>query len=110
MKFTSKSVGEMFTILASDNYNAIPIKVGGTSLVKAGTPLTASGTAPSSGVTGAIGVLLYDVDPKINPNGAIVVQGVIEGVKAKAHSGVDISTIGTVVSGLVVRGNTGVNE
>ena len=110
MKFTSKSAGEMFTILASDNYNAIPITVGGTSLVKAGTPLTADGTAPTSGVTGAIGVLLYDVDPTINPNGAIVVQGVIDGVKAKAHSGVDISTIGTVVSGLVVRGDTGVTE
>ena len=110
MKIKETKSGKMFTILATNNYNAIPITVGGTSLVKAGTPLTASGTAPSSGVTGAIGVLLYDVDPKINPNGAIVVQGVIDGVKAKAHSGVDISTIGTVVSGLVVRGNTGVHE
>ena len=109
MKFTSKSAGEMFTILASDNYNAIPITVGGTSLVKAGTPLTADGTAPSSGVTGAIGVLLYDVDPTVNPNGAIVVQGVIDGVKAKAHSGIDISTLGTAVSGLVIRTDTETN-
>lgn len=109
MQVKETKTGKMFTILATNNYNAIPIKVGGTSLVKAGTPLTASGTAPTSGVTGAIGVLLYDVDPKINPNGAIVVQGVIDGVKAKAHSGVDISTIGTVVSGLVIRTDTGTN-
>lgn len=78
-------------------------------LLKPGTPLTADGTAPTSGVTGAVGVLLYDVDPTVNPNGAIVVQGVIDGVKAKAHSGIDISTLGTAVSGLVIRTDTETN-
>lgn len=109
MKIKETKSGKMFTILATNNYNAIPIKVGGTSLVKAGTPLTASGTAPSNGVAGAVGVLLYDVDPTVNPNGAIVVQGVIDGVKAMAHSGINITTLGTVVSGLVIRTDTETN-
>ena len=109
MKVKETKSGKMFTILATNNYNAIPITVGGTSLVKAGTPLTADGTAPTSGVTGAVGELLYDVDPTVNPNGAIVVQGVIDGVKAKAHSGIDISTLGTAVSGLVIRTDTETN-
>ena len=67
MKVKETKSGKMFTILATNNYNAIPITVGGTSLVKAGTPLTANGTAPTSGVTGAVGVLLYDVDPQSIP-------------------------------------------
>lgn len=100
---------EMFTILASDNYNAVPITVTETTAVKAGTPLTSAGKKTTSGVTGAAGILLYDVDPTVNPVGTLLVQGVVDGTKAKANSGVDISTIGTVVPGIVVRSNVGVN-
>lgn len=106
---TTHNSGEFITILASDNYNAIPVTVTGTSVIPAGTPITSAG-AKTTTLTDAVGILLYDVDPAINPNGALLVQGVVDGAKAKAHSGVDISTIGETVPGIVVRANVGVNS
>jgi hypothetical protein len=43
-----------------------------------------------------------------NPNGAIVVQGVIDATKAKAHSGIDLNGITDSVPGIVLRTDTGV--
>lgn len=109
MKFTTTNVS-MVEILAADDFVAIPIKVTETGTVLAGTPLTAAGKKIADG-TGAAGILLYDVDTEANPNGAIVVQGVINQRKAEAHAGVtySASALKTAVPGIVLRNNVGVN-
>lgn len=74
-------------ILASKDFQAIPVTVatpGSGTVVKAGTPLNADGEATTG--SGAIGILLYDVDTERNPNGAAVVAGIIDADKAQAHS------------------------
>ena len=108
MKIKTTEVGGAFTILAADDYTAIPISITGSSVIKAGTPITSAGAAGTAST--GIGVLLYDVDPTINPNGALVVKGVIDAVKAKAHSNVDLTGISDKVPGIVLRSNIGVNE
>ena len=108
-------------ILASKDFQAIPIKVAvpgstvdGTfvpaddPVVKAGTPLTAAGASTTG--SGAVGILLYDVDTAANPNGAAVVQGIIDATKAQAHSGVTYASgLYTALPGIVFRTNIGVN-
>lgn len=89
MKYSTTSIGGGVEILASQDFTAIPIKCatpGEGTVVKAGTPLTANGAATTA--SGAVGILLYDVDTACNPNGAMVVQGVVDSVKAQSHSGV----------------------
>lgn len=103
-------------ILASKDFQAIPIKVATpsgegvtTTVVKAGTPLTSAGASTTG--SGAVGILLYDVDTAINPNGAAVVQGIIDSTKAQAHSGVTYaSALATALPGIVLRTNIGVNQ
>lgn len=96
-------------ILASKDFQAIPIKVAGSDVVKAGTPLTAAGASTTG--SGAVGILLYDVDAATNPNGAAVVQGIIDKTKAQAHSGVTYAdALATALPGIVLRDNIGVNE
>lgn len=119
MRFESSVYGGTVEILAADDFVGIPIKVAGTSVVKAGSPLTLSGVAateteagtdtPAS--TNADGILLYDVNPKENPNGTLVVQGVIDKKKAEAHSGVTLNadTLKAAVPGIILRDNIGVN-
>lgn len=75
MKFTSKTVTQPKEILANDHYVAIEYNCAELAatdgVIKAGTVVPANdGTA--------IGVLLYDVYPENNPNGAIVVHGFIK--------------------------------
>lgn len=110
MKYTVSNIAGGVEILAADDFVGLPIKVAGASLVKAGTPLTSAGAASSDGA-GAAGILLYDVDPTVNPNGTIVVQGVIDATKAQAHSGLtyDVAALKTAVPGLVLRTNIGTN-
>ena len=112
MKFTNTSVGGTVEILASKDYQAIPIKVatpGSGTVVKAGTPLTSAGASTTG--SSAVGILLYDVDTAENPNGAIVVQGIIDSTKAQAHSGVTyVSALYTALPGIVFRTNIGVNS
>lgn len=109
-------------ILASKDFQAIPIKVavpGTTSegvftpaddpVVKAGTPLTSAGASTTG--SGAVGILLYDVDTSTNPNGAVVVQGIIDSTKAQTHSGVTYASgLYSALPGIVFRTNIGVNE
>ena len=78
MKFTKTSVGGTIEILAADDFVAIPICVTEAAAVPAGMPMTAAGkkVAATSYAT-AVGMLLYDVDPTENPNGALLVQGVV---------------------------------
>ena len=110
MIYENKNLGGTVEILAADVFTAIPIAVQGSAVVKAGTPLTASGAVSSTG-SDAAGILLYDVDPTVNPNAALVVQGVIDLKKAQAHSGVTLNAeaLKAAVPGVVLRDNIGVN-
>ena len=107
MKFTSTEIGGSVEILACTNPKSIPIKVatpGEGTIVKAGTPLTAAGESTTG--SGAVGILLYDVDTAGNPNGAAVVQGIIDATKAQAHSGVVyVSALYEALPGIVFRTN-----
>ena len=111
MKFATTEIGGGVEILASKDFQAIPVKVatpGSGTVVKAGTPLNASGESTTG--SGAIGVLLYDVDTAENPNGAAVVQGIINATVAQAHSGVSYaSALYSALPGIVFRTNIGVN-
>ena len=112
MKFNSTVIGGGVEILASKDYQSVPIKVAvpaeGSKIVKAGTPLTDEGESTTG--SGAVGILLYDVDTEANPNGAIVVQGIIDSTKAQAHSGVVyVSALYSALPGIIFRTNIGVN-
>lgn len=111
MKFADTTVAGSVEILASNDYQAIPIKVAAPqsgTIVKAGTPLTNAGASTTG--SGAVGVLLYDVDTSANPNGAMVVQGIIDATKAQAHSGVTYaSALYSALPGVIFRTNIGVN-
>ena len=98
-------------ILASKDFQAIPVKVftatdAESTIVKAGAPLDATGASTTG--SGAIGILLYDVDTAINPNGAAVVQGIIDATKAQTHSGVTYTdALYSALPGIVFRTNIG---
>lgn len=118
MKMKTTEVSGTVEILASKDFTAIPFTVTENTAVKAGQPMTlagkkatyTAGTGGAAGTTDADGVLLYDVDPTENPNAALVVQGVIDGKKAAAHSGatIDAKALKAAVPGIVVRENIGV--
>jgi hypothetical protein len=112
MKFSSTQIGGSVEILASKDYQSVPATIaapdGGTTVVKAGTPITADGAATTG--AGAVGILLYDVDTAADPNGALVVQGIIDAAKAQAHSGVTyVAALYAALPGIVFRTNIGVN-
>lgn len=111
MVFDVTTVAGTVEILASKDFQAIPIEVAAPesgTVVKAGTPLTAAGASTTG--SGAVGILLYDVDTAANPNGAAVVQGIIDATKAQAHSGVTYASgLYTALPGVVFRTNIGVN-
>lgn len=111
MKFTKTEIGGSVEILASKDFQSVPVKVAepmtGT-VVKAGTPLNADGESTTG--SGAVGILLYDVDTAANPNGAIVVQGIIDATKAQSHSGVSyVDALYAALPGVIFRTNIGVN-
>ena len=106
MNYSKTTYGGTVEILASKDYQAIPVKVAGSSLMKAGTPITEAGESTTG--SGAIGILLYDVDPTKNPNGAAVVQGIIDAAKAQKHSEVTyVSALYSALPGIVFRTNIG---
>ena len=111
MKFATKTLNQGVEILAVAAHNSLPIKVAAPqsgTVVKAGTPLTAAGASTTG--AGAVGILLYDVDTAANPNGAVVVQGIIDATKAQAHSGVTYAeALYAALPGIVFRTNIGVN-
>lgn len=110
MKFTKKTVGGTIEILASKDFQSIPVKIAGTEVVKAGMPIKLDGTAVAAG-TGAAGILLYDVDPNANPNAALVVAGIVDWAKCKEHSGATATAdaMKTVLPAITFRENIGVN-
>ena len=111
MKYNQTTVGGGVEILASKDFQAIPVKVatpGSGTVVKAGTPLNASGESTTG--SRAIGVLLYDVDTAENPNGAAVVQGIINATVAQEHSEVSYAdALYSALPGVIFRTNIGVN-
>lgn len=111
MKFTKSAAGGTVEILASKDFQAIPAKISGTDVVKAGMPVTADGAAAAAG-TGAVGILLYDVNPEENPNCALVVSGIVDWAKCMEHSGAtaNAATMKTILPGITFRENIGVNE
>lgn len=121
MKFTRNTVnGINDTILASNDYTAIPFTVTEAAAVKAGYPMTLAGKkAAVSGDTSAKtinadGILLYDVDPAGNPNAALLIRGVIDTKKAAASSGFTfdadaIKALKIAVPGIFCRDNISVN-
>ena len=114
MNFAKTTYGGTVEILASKDFQAIPAKIvvadgADSTVVKAGTPITNAGAATTG--SGAVGILLYDVDTAKNPNGALVVQGIIDATKAQAHSGVTyVAALYTALPGVVFRTNIGVQE
>lgn len=90
MIFDTKSVSMEPEILASNDYQAVPLKIGETGVVKAGTPIKNDGMKAADGKD-AIGILLYDVDTARNPNGAVVVDGIINYDKCKANANTDLT-------------------
>lgn len=110
MKFTETEISTGVNILASPKFKALPMAITGTEVVKAGTPISNTGAAVKSGFTNVVGVLLYDVDPKANPNGAVVTDAYINSTVAKKHSGVTLTGISAAVPGIVLRSNVGANE
>lgn len=111
MKVKSSKFGQSFAILASDLFKAVPVRCRGFAVLKAGTPLTSAGAAALDG-TGAAGILLYDVDPAENPNGAMVVQGVVDYAKAKANAGITATAafLQALMPDICFRTNIGANE
>lgn len=110
MKFSKTSVGGTVEILAADDFVAIPICVTEASAVPAGMPMTAAGkkVAATSYAT-AVGMLLYDVDPTENPNGALLVQGVVDKKKIEDHASITLDATFDV-PGIILRDNIGVNK
>lgn len=100
-------------ILASKDYQAIPVKVAVTTdaastVVKAGTPIGPTGLSTTG--SGAIGILLYDVDTAENPNAAVVVQGILDSTKAQSHCGITYAdALASALPGIVFRTNIGTN-
>lgn len=76
--------------------------------------MTAAGKKSTDG-TDATGILLYDVDPAANPNGTLLIRGVIDAKKAQNSSGFtyNTTTIGslkTAIPGIFCRENIGTNS
>lgn len=116
MKFTRNTVnGINDTILASNDYTAIPFTVTETAAVKAGYPMTSAGKKAAAVPSDAVGVLLYDVDPTANPNGALLIQGVIDSKKAQTSSTFTydseaITALKVAVPGIFCRTDIGTNS
>ena len=123
MKYTTTPVSAPeSTILAADTYVAIPFTVKETNAVPAGYPMAktglkaaaTTGTSAADAATDAIGILLHTVDPAVNPNGALLIQGVVDQKKAKASSGFsftadDVAALHKAVPAVFFRDNIGTN-
>jgi len=62
-------------------------------------------------ISGAAGILLYDVNPADNPNGALVVSGIVDWAQCREHAGATATaeTMKGILPGVTFRENTGVN-
>lgn len=89
MGVIKKNVADV-EILNRKEFEAVAMTIDSEDVVKAGTPIDKDG-APVTATpwAGAVGILLYDVDPSVNPQGAILKKGYIHSTRAKAHSGIN---------------------
>lgn len=110
MMFKTTEYSGIVEWLASNDFQAVPAHVTGTGVVLSGTPITAAGAAANDG-TGAVGIVLHDTDPNVNPNVAILVKGIVDLTKMNAHSGLSLTAaaIKAVLPGIVCRENVGVS-
>lgn len=114
MIYATKNLNDSVEILIglTDMHTLSPLKVatpGSGTVVKAGTPLTAAGASTTG--ANAIGILLWDVDTAVNPNGTVIQSGPIDSAKAQAHSGVTYaSALYSALPAVIFRTNVGVNE
>ena len=110
MNYMKVSCDGTVEILASDVFKAIPIKVQPNGIVKAGTPLKADGSVTTGNE--AYGILLYDVDTNRNRNGALIVSGLVDTVKAQRHSGItyDMTALKASVPGITFRQTSNTEE
>lgn len=108
---TEVTSGVEILVGLTDMHTLTPIKVAAPqsgSVVKAGTPLTEAGVSTTG--ANAIGILLYDVDTDLNPNGTVIQSGPIDATKAQAHSGVTYaSALYSACPAIQFRTNIGVN-
>ena len=113
MKYSETTIAGDVEILASNDYQAIPAKIAvgdgaSSTIVKAGTPIDSSGLFAES--TLPIGILLYDVDTAVNPNAAVVVEGIIDENKAETHASVTYTDYQkAALPNIIFRTNIGVN-
>lgn len=111
---TTTATGDVEILVGlTGQHTLTPIKVatpsGNDTVVKAGTPLTEAGASTTG--TGAVGILLYDVDTASNPNGTVVQAGPIDSTKAQDHSGVTYaSALYEALPAVQFRTNIGVNQ
>ena len=82
MKFTTTKATGTKEILANDHYVAIPYNC--SALTANAEGIVPAGTIVPKNDATAIGVLLYDVKPTDNPNGAVVIHGFIKKAKLPA--------------------------
>lgn len=84
----AKSTINDVEILNRKEFEAVSMTIVGDAVVKAGTPINKDGQAVTTTPwTGAVGILLHDVDPTVNPQGAIVKEGYIHTARAKENCG-----------------------
>lgn len=92
-------------ILAANRPKTIPLALSESGVVLAGMPIKQDGSAAPDGKD-AIGILLYDVDCKHNPNATLVVRGVIDWAKVKAYNPdvtVDTKDISEILPNITFR-------
>lgn len=100
MKFAKTTLNNTVEILAAKDFVAIPVTLEEDTLAGAVVE-----------TDDATGILLYDVKVDENPNGALVVAGVIDATKAQAHAGVTYDSEDyAAMPGIVFRTNIGVND
>ena len=110
MKLKNTPVGKRCEILASDHFLAVPVAVAGSTAVRAGMPIKNDGPPVPAG-TGAAGILLYDADPGVNPNAAMLVHGVVDWSKCRANGAqADAQTMSEILPNIVFRENVGASD
>lgn len=90
MKFSESTASGGVEILVglTDMHTLTPITLTESdTTVAAGSPISAAGAIANT--SDAVGILLYDVDTSVNPNGTIVQSGPIDATKGAASYGTD---------------------
>jgi hypothetical protein len=106
MRFEKEDLKSEVEILKRPDFEAIPVTVadslftGDDTVVKAGTPLNADGTAIANSAECA-GLLLHDVT-KDNPNGALLKKAYVSKAKIKESFGSDIADAAIAALSMIV--------